>query len=121
MRARTFAIILAVIGIAFAAFVEYGTTRAADVDRSLAVFVFQAGPWVLLLVLSLLSPYPKTLAAMGVILLALDVYAYFAVFVAAQGEAAAMIYFYKPFYGFALVAVGVLAGFLVSRQRAPRS
>ena len=121
MRPRTVAIVLAVFGIAFAAFVEYGTARAADVDRSFALFVFQAGPWVLLLVLSLLSPYPKTLAAMAVILLALDLYAYFVVFMSAQGASAAMIYYYKPFYGFALVVVGVLAGFLVSRARAPRT
>ena len=71
MRARTFAIVFAVIGIAFAAFVEYGTARAADVDRSFAYFVCEASPWALLLVLALLSPYSTTLAAVGVILLAL--------------------------------------------------
>ena len=121
MRARSFAIVLAVIGIAFAAFVEYGTTRAADVDRSFGLFVFEAGPWALFLVLALLSPYAKTLAAIGVILLALDVYAYFAVFVTADGASAAMIYLYKPLYGVALVAMGVLAGFLLSRPRAPKA
>lgn len=121
MRARTFAIVFAVIGIAFAAFVEYGTARAADVDRSFAYFVFEASPWALLLVLALLSPYSTTLAAVGVILLALDLYAYYAVFLSAQGASAAMIYLYKPFYGFALVAVGVLAGFLLSRPAKPKT
>lgn len=121
MRARTLAVVLAVIGIAFAAFVEYGTARAADIDRSFAYFVFEASPWALLLVLAMLSPYSKMLAAVGVILLALESYAYFAVFLSTQGAAAAMIYLYKPFYGFALVAVGVLAGFLLSRPAAPKS
>lgn len=119
MRARTLAIVLALIGIAFAAFVEYGTTRAADVERSFALFVFEAGPWALLLVLALLSPYARMLAAIGFIVLALDLYAYYAVFVATHGETSAVIYLYKPFYGLALVAVAVLAGFLISRPSAP--
>jgi len=120
MRARSLAIVLAVIGVAFAAFVEYGTVRAADVERSFALFVFQAGPWVLLLVLALLSTFARTLATMAVVLLALDLYAYFAVFVATHGETSAVIYLYKPFYGLALVGAGVLAGFLMARAGAPR-
>jgi hypothetical protein len=118
MRARSLAIVLAV---AFAAFVEYGTLRAADVERSFALFVFQAGPWVLLLVLALLSTFSRTFATMAVILLALDLYAYFAVFIATHGETSAVIYLYKPFYGLALVAAGVLAGFLVARANAPEA
>jgi hypothetical protein len=116
MRIRTLAIVLALIGIAFAAFVEYGTVRAADVERSFGLFVFEAGPWALLLVLSMLSPYARVLAVIGGILLALDLYAYYAVFVTTPGETTAVIYLYKPFYGLALVAVGVLAGFLISRS-----
>ena len=121
MRARSLAITLALIGIAFAAYVEYGTTRAADVERSFGLFVFEAGPWALLLVLALLSPFARTLAAVALVLLALDVYAYFAVFVATNAPTSAVIYLYKPFYGFALVAAGVLAGFLVARANAPKA
>jgi hypothetical protein len=120
MRARSLAIVLALIGIAFAAYVEYGTTRAADVDRSFALFVFEAGPWAALLVLALLSPFARMLAAVAFILLALDLYAYCTVFAVPQGETAAVIYLYKPFYGLALVAVGVLAGFLIARSNAPK-
>jgi hypothetical protein len=115
MRARPLAIVLAIIGIVFAAYVEYGTTRAADIERSFALFVFEAAPWVLLLVLALLSPFARVLASLGVVLLALDLYAYFAVFMGPPSETSAFIYLYKPLYGFALVVVGVLAGFLVSR------
>jgi hypothetical protein len=121
MRARSLAIVLAFIGIAFAAYVEYGTTRAADVDRSFALFVFEAGPWALLLVLALLTPFARMLAILAVIVLALDLYAYYAVFVAAHGETSAVIYLYKPFYGLALVAAGMLAGFIVSRANAPNA
>ena len=121
MSARSLAIVLAVIGVALAAFVEYGTVRAADVERSFALFVFQAGPWVLLLVLALLSTFARTLATMAVVLLALDLYAYFAVFVATHGETSAVIYLYKPFYGLALVAAGVVAGILVARANAPEA
>jgi hypothetical protein len=121
MPARTLAVILAAIGVAFAAFVEYGTTRAAGIDRSFALFVFQASPWVLIMVLALLSPFSRALAALGTVLLALDLYAYFSVFVVSGGEVAALIYLYKPFLGFALIAVGMLAAFLLSRPREPHA
>ena len=65
MRARPLALFLAFLGIAFAAFVEYGTTRASDVDRSFAMFVFEAGPWALLLVLALLTPFTRTLVVIA--------------------------------------------------------
>jgi preprotein translocase subunit SecD len=121
MRARSLAIVLALIGIAFAAYVEYGTTRAADVDRSFALFVFEAGPWALLLVLALLTPFARMLAILAVIVLALDLYAYYAVFVATHGQSSAVIYLYKPIYGLSLVAAGMLAGYLVSRANAPKA
>ena len=121
MRARSLAIVLALIGIAFAAYVEYGTARAADVDRSFALFVYEAGPWAALLVLALLSPFARMLAATAFVLLALDLYAYYIVFAVPQGETAAVIYLYKPLYGLAMVAVGVLAGFLIARSNAPKA
>ena len=121
VRSRTVAVSLAVVGIVFAAFAEYGTARAPDVERSFALFVFESGPWALLLVLALLSPFARALAVIAVLLLALDGYAYYSVFVAAQGERSAVIYLYKPFYGLALVAVGVLAGFLIARPAARKA
>ena len=99
MRSWTLAIVLALVGIAFAAYVEYGTARAADVERSFGLFVFEAGPWALLFVLALLSPFARVLAIIGFVLLALDLYAYYSVFVAASREKRRVIYLYKPFYG----------------------
>jgi len=121
MRPRPLAIILALVGIAFAAFVEYGTTRAAGIERSFGLFVFESGPWVLLLVLALLSPFARVLAVVSVLLLALDCYAYATVFLVPHGDRSAVIYLYKPFFGLALVAVGVLAGFLLSRPHARKA
>jgi hypothetical protein len=121
MRSRTVAIALALLGIAFAAFVEYGTTRAPDIERSFALFVFEAGPWALLLVLAMLSPYACAMATIGVILLALDFYAYYVVFIAPQNDTSAVIYLYKPLQGLALVAMGMLAGFLIARPSVPKA
>ena len=119
-RYRVVALILALTGIAFAAFVEYGTPRAADVERSFGWFAYEAGPFVLLAVLAILSPFGRTLVIVGAVLLALEAFAYYRVFVLAPDEGAALIYLHKPFYGIVVVAVGLLAGFLVGRARATR-
>jgi hypothetical protein len=118
MHGRILAILIGVIGIAFAAYVEYGTVRAAEIERSFGWFAFEAAPWVLLLVLALLSPFARALSAAGVLLLGYDVYAYYQVFVLPEGRASAVVYLYKPLYGFALVGVAILAGFLITRPRA---
>jgi hypothetical protein len=119
-RYRAVALALALAGIAFAAFVEYGTPRAADVERSFGWFAYEAGPFVLLAVLAVLSPFGRALVIAGAILLALEAFAYYQVFVLSPDEGAALIYLHKPFYGIVVVALGVLAGFLVSRARAAR-
>ena len=119
-RYRAAALVLALAGIAFAAFVEYGTPRAADVERSFGWFAYETGPFVLLAVLAVLSPFGRALAVVGVILLGLEAFAYYRVFVQAPDEGAALIYLHKPFYGIVVVALGVLAGFLVDRARAGR-
>ena len=119
--ARALAVVLALAGIAFAAYVEYGTIRAADIERSFSYFAFEAVPAVVLLVLALLSPFARLLAVAGVLLLALDAVAYHRVFVEPEGTAAAVIYLYKPLYGLAIVGVAVLAGFLIARSRVPNT
>lgn len=72
---------LALAGIGFAAFVEFGTPRAADVERSFGWFAFQASPYVAALVLALLSPFWRALSIAGVLALVLEAYAYWMVFV----------------------------------------
>lgn len=114
---RVFAVVLALLGVAAAGYVEYGTARAADVERSFGWFAFEAGPYVLAAILALLSPYARALFLVGLAMLALEAYAYYLVFVLPLTGEAALIYLRKPFYGLAMVAVGMLAGFLLARAR----
>ncbi len=117
---RIAAIVLALIGVAFAAYIEFLSPRAADVERSFGWFAYEAGPWVVLGVLALLSPFARALLAVGIVMLAIELFAYARVFVAPDGFQNAIIYYYKPFYDMAVIAAGVLAGFLLGRVRPKR-
>lgn len=117
---RIAAVVLAIIGVALAAYVEFGSPRAANVERSFGWFAYEAGPWVLLGVLALLSPFARALAAVGIVMLAIELFAYARVFVAPDGFENAIIYYYKPFYDMAVIAAGVLAGFLLGSARSRR-
>ncbi len=117
---RIAAIVIALIGVAFAAYIEFLSPRAANVERSFGWFAYEAGPWVVLGVLALLSPFARALLAVGIVMLAIEVFAYARVFVAPDGFENAIIYYYKPFYDMAVIAAGVLAGFLLGRARPKR-
>ena len=56
----------------------------------------------------------------AIVMLAIEVFAYARVFVAPNGFENAIIYYYKPFYDMAVIAAGVLAGFLLGKSRARR-
>ncbi len=114
---RAVALALALAGVLFAAYVEYGTPRAADVERTFGWFAYGAGPFVLTAVLAAFTPYGRALSLVAVALLALEAYAYWSVFGRTPVEGAALVYLYKPLYGVAIVAGGMLAGFLVARAR----
>ncbi len=116
---RATVVVLALIGLALTGFVEYGTVRAADAERSFSLFAYQAAPWIVLGILGVLSPFAGALVYAGFVMLALEAYAYYAVFIAAGDGSAAYIYLYKPMVGIGIVAVGALAGFLVARARHP--
>ena len=114
---RTVAVVLSLLGVALAAYVEYGTPRAADVERSLAWFAYEAGPFVLALVLALFTPFWRALAIAGALMIAVEAYAYYTVFVLPLTENAPLIYLRKPFYHLAIIATVMLAGFVLSRRR----
>lgn len=118
MNARAVAVVLALVGLAAAAYVEYLTPRAAGFEPSFGVFAYNAGPYVLAAVLALFSPFGRALCIAALALLALEAYAYYSVFVQAPTPEAALIYLYKPFIGVAIVATAMLAGFLLTRARA---
>jgi hypothetical protein len=115
---RATVVVIALIGVALTAFVEYGTIRAADAERSFGLFAYQAAPWVVLAILGVLSPFAGALVYAGIAMLALELVAYYAVFMAG-GTNAAYIYLYKPLLDVGIIAVGALAGFLVARGRHP--
>ena len=117
---RIAAIVLALIGVAFAAYIEFWSPRSATVVRSFGWFAYEAGPWVVLGILALLSPFARALLAVGIVMLAVELFAYAWVFVAPDGFENAIIYYYKPLYGMAVIAAGVLAGFLLGRVRPKR-
>jgi hypothetical protein len=114
---RAVAVVIALLGVAFAAYVEYGTPRAVDVERSFGWFAFEAGPYVLAAILAVLSPFGRALCIVGLAMLALEAYAYYVVFMLPLTDDAALIYLRKPFYGLAFIAAGMLAGFLLARAR----
>ena len=68
-------------------------------------------------VLAVLSPFGRSLLIIVAVLLGLEFFAYYRVFVLPPDEEAALIYLHKPFYGLLVVAVGLLTGFLVRRAR----
>ena len=117
---RTVAVVLSLLGVALAAYVEYGTPRAADVERSLAWFAYEAGPFVLALVLALFTPFSRALAIAGALMIAVEGYAYYTVFVIPLTEAAPLVYLRKPFYDIGIIAIAMLAGFLFTRGRERR-
>lgn len=118
---RVLAVVLALVGIGFAAFVEFGTPRAADVQRSFGWFAFQASPYAAALVLALLSPFWRALSMAGVLALALEAYAYVTVFVLPLTDDAPLIYLRKPFFHLAIIALLLFGAFLLARRRATRN
>lgn len=117
-RYRILSIALALVGLACAAYVEFGTRRPGDVERSFGWFAFEAGPYVVALVLAWLSTFWRALSVAGILALGLEAYAYYVVFFAPVTDDAALIYLRKPFYHLAIIAILLLAAFLIGR-RAP--
>jgi hypothetical protein len=117
---RIAAVAIALLGIAFTAYAEYGTPRAADVERTFGWFAYEAGPFVVVGIIAVLSPFGRSLCIVGLAMLALEAYAYYVVFVLPPVGDAALIYLRKPFIDLAIIATGMLAGFLIARAREPQ-
>jgi hypothetical protein len=117
---RAVAVVIALLGVAFTAYIEYGTPRAAGFEPSFGLFAYQAAPFVVAGVIAVLSPFSRSLSVVGLAMLALEAYAYYVVFILPPTEDAAFIYLKKPFIDLAIIATGMLAGFLIARAREPR-
>ena len=117
---RAIAVVIALLGVVGAGYAEYGTPRPADVEASFSLFAFEAAPFVVLGVLAALSPFGRALAIVGLAMLALEAWAYYVVWILPPNEEAALIYLRKPFIDLGIIAVGMLAGFLIARAREPQ-
>ena len=116
---RIIAVVIALLGVMFAAYVEFGTPRLGNVERSFGLFAYEASPFIVAGVLAVLSPFGRTLCAIGLLMLGLEAYAYYVVFVLPLAADTALIYLRKPFFDLAIIATGMLAAFLITRARQP--
>ena len=116
---RIIAIVIALLGVMFAAYVEFGTPRRGDVVRSFGLFAYEASPFIVAGVLAVLSPFGRVLCVVGLAMLALEAYAYYVVFVLPLAADAALIYLRKPLFDLGIIATGMLAAFLIARARQP--
>jgi len=119
---RVLALLVAAIGLAISAYVEFAMTSAAAQDR-FGWFIYEAGAWLLLLFVGPFLPVGRTVLVGAVFALALEVFAFYRVFVLAPaGDDAAAIYLWKPLAQLALIAAAWLAGYLTylraQRERA---
>jgi hypothetical protein len=112
-RLRVVAIVIAAIGLAVTAYVEFAMTSAAAQDR-FGWFIYEAGGWLLLLFVGPFLPVGRTVLVGALFALGLEAFAFYRVFVMspdAVGDAAA-IYLWKPLAQLALIAAAWLAGYL---------
>ena len=120
-RSRGLALAIAAIGLGITVYVEFGMTAAAAPDR-FGWFVYEAGAWLLLLVVGPFVPVGRTVLVGALFALGLEVFAFYRVFVMSADSDAAAIYLWKPLAQLALIAAAWLAGYLTylraQRERA---
>lgn len=120
-RSRLGAIVIAAIGLALSAYVEFGLTSAAAQDR-FGWFVYEAGAWLLLLCVGPFLPVGRTVLVGALFALGLEAFAFYRGFVQSPPGDAAAIYLWEPLAQLALIAAAWLAGYLtylrMHRERA---
>lgn len=120
-RSRLLALAIGVIGLGLSAYVEFGLTSTAAPDR-VGWFVYEAGAWLLLLLVGPFLPVGRTVLVGALFALGLEAFAFYRVFVLTPAGDAAAIYLWKPLAQLALIAAAWLAGYLTylrtQRERA---
>jgi hypothetical protein len=118
-RSRALALVIAAVGLALIAYVEFALTRGSG-DR-FGWFVYEASAWLALLCLGPFVPLGTTVLVGAAVALGLEGFAYYQVFVLEDAEAA-RIYLWKPLAQLALIAGAWLGGYLIflrtQRERA---
>jgi hypothetical protein len=110
-RWRAVALVIAAIGLAIVAYVEFAMTSAGAQDR-FGWFVYEAGAWLLLLFVGPFLPVGRTVFVGALFALGLEVFAFYRVFVMSPAGEAAAIYLWKPLVQIVLIAAAWLAGYL---------
>lgn len=110
-RSRVLAMVIAAIGLATSAYVEFAMTSAVAPDR-FGWFIYEAGAWLLLLLVGPFLPVGRTVLASALFALGLEAFAVHRVFVMSPDSDAAAIYLWKPLAQLALIAAAWLAGYL---------
>ena len=118
---RMLALLVAAIGLAISAYVEFAMTSAAAQDR-FGWFIYEAGAWLLMLFVGPFLPVGRTVLVGAMFALALEAFAFYRVFLLAPAGDEAAIYLWKPLAQLAMIAAAWLAGYLTylraQRERA---
>jgi hypothetical protein len=110
-RVRALALIIAAIGLAIVAYVEFAMTAAAAPDR-FGWFVYEAVAWLLLLFIGMFLPVGMAVIVGALAALGLEGFAFWRAFVAGADADAAAVYLWKPLAQVAMLAAACLAGYL---------
>ena len=110
-RTRAFALLIAVVGLALVAYVEFALTAAEATDQ-FGWFVYEAVAWLVLLAIGPFFPVGMAVLVAALAALALEAFAFWHAFVTGAGSEAAAVYLWKPLAQVALIAAAWLAGYL---------
>lgn len=111
-RIRIVALLIALIGLALNVYVEYALTKTEAPDR-FGWFIYESVAWLALLGVGPLLPASISVFVAAALALAVEVVAYWLVFVEPNSVEHAAIYFWKPLLQLAAIAATWLAGYLV--------
>ncbi|HVE50997.1 MAG TPA: hypothetical protein VNG69_15445 [Casimicrobiaceae bacterium] len=109
-RSRLIALVLAALGLALIAYVEFALTNSGA-DR-FGWFIYESAAWLALLFIGPFLPVGTTVLVAALVALGLEVFAYHRVFVLANADDAT-IYLWKPLVQLALIAGAWLGGYLM--------
>ncbi|HVF63293.1 MAG TPA: hypothetical protein VNE58_04795 [Casimicrobiaceae bacterium] len=110
-RSRALALVIAALGLALVAYVEFAMTSASASDR-FGWFVYEAGAWLLLLCVGPFLPIGRTVLVGACLALGLEAFAFYRVFVLTPQTDAAAIYLWKPLVQLVVIAATGFAGYL---------
>ena len=110
-RMRALALVIAAIGLALVAYVEFSMTSAVAPDR-FGWFVYEAVAWLLLLGIGPFLPVGMAVLVGALASLGLEAFAFWRAFADGAAADAAAVYLWKPLAQVALIGAAWLAGYL---------